>query len=242
VRVTAGTDRTAAAVTTLKVAPDQVFEGPLLNLITGYRGHGMLEPGLTVLAGSPTASEEAPFVEFHGLTHLSHHPDARLEGKWAVLDGVATLAGAEAPGFAAWRSQPPTEQRPERMAGTPCFSRPGGLFVANGRAIIADTWNHAIRILELSTGELSTLAGDREAKGVRPGSLRLDGKPEAATWAAFGLPICVAVSPQGQCLVANASCITELAFDQGAGSGQGGEVKGEVKQERKSPGAGAGRP
>ena len=37
------------------------------------------------------------------------------------------------------------------------FWEPGGLSVANGRLYIADTNNHALRVADLATGEVTTL-------------------------------------------------------------------------------------
>jgi len=47
---------------------------------------------------------------------------------------------------------------------TPSFYEPGGLSVANGKLYIADTNNHAIRVVDLSTKNVSTL----RLKGLEP--------------------------------------------------------------------------
>jgi thiol-disulfide isomerase/thioredoxin/sugar lactone lactonase YvrE len=41
--------------------------------------------------------------------------------------------------------------------GTPSFYEPGGLSVANGKLFVADTNNHAIRVVDLKSGQTSTL-------------------------------------------------------------------------------------
>ena len=56
---------------------------------------------------------------------------------------VTTLAGTGKPGQA--------------DGGSPSFYEPGGLTVANGKLYVADTNNHAIRVLDLKTKEAATL-------------------------------------------------------------------------------------
>ena len=42
-------------------------------------------------------------------------------------------------------------------AGEACFDEPSGLSAAGGRLYIADTNNHAVRVLDLETEQVSTL-------------------------------------------------------------------------------------
>jgi outer membrane protein assembly factor BamB len=42
-------------------------------------------------------------------------------------------------------------------AGTACFYEPGGLSVAGGHVYVADTNNHAVRVVDLASGEVKTL-------------------------------------------------------------------------------------
>jgi DNA-binding beta-propeller fold protein YncE len=42
-------------------------------------------------------------------------------------------------------------------AATACFSEPSGVAVAAGRLYVADTNNHAVRVVEMDTGQVSTL-------------------------------------------------------------------------------------
>lgn len=69
--------------------------------------------------------------------------------KIRVLDpstgGVRTLAGSGTAGF--------SDGRGTRAQ----FAEPGGLSAANGRLFVADTNNHAIRTVEIATGEVRTL-------------------------------------------------------------------------------------
>ena len=59
------------------------------------------------------------------------------------------------------RHRPPiwAAAKPGRRDGQePEFYEPGGLSLAAGKLYIADTNNHAIRVADLATGEVSTLA------------------------------------------------------------------------------------
>ena len=40
------------------------------------------------------------------------------------------------------------------------FYEPGGLSVADGRIYVADTNNHAVRVIDIATGAVSTLNVD----------------------------------------------------------------------------------
>jgi thiol-disulfide isomerase/thioredoxin len=58
--------------------------------------------------------------------------------------------------------------KPGQVDGaSPSFYEPGGLSVANGRLYVADTNNHAIRVVDLKTRETSTL----NIKGLQPPAL-----------------------------------------------------------------------
>ena len=71
--------------------------------------------------------------------------------------------------------------KPGQADGTsPSFYEPGGLSVANGKLYVADTNNHAIRVVDLKTKETSTL----RIKGLEPpaalaGLSNNDGAPNA---------------------------------------------------------------
>jgi hypothetical protein len=73
--------------------------------------------------------------------------------------GVRLMAGAGQAGFEQWLDQPLAAQGAERMAGVPCFDRPGSVAVFRGLVIVADNGNRAIRVFDPVTGELRTLAG-----------------------------------------------------------------------------------
>jgi len=87
--------------------------------------------------------------------------------------------------------------------------------VHRDKLYIADFGNHAIRVLDLNTFELATLAGDPQQEAFRPGPLR-DGRPrDRERFAALPNPGHVAFDDQGHCLVATnqrGACIAELSL------------------------------
>jgi len=42
-------------------------------------------------------------------------------------------------------------------ADTPCFYEPGGLSATGRHVYVADTNNHAVRVVDLASGEVQTL-------------------------------------------------------------------------------------
>ena len=70
-----------------------------------------------------------------------------------IQGGEGTLIGAGEPGLS------------DGEAGTARFCQPRGLALWNGRLLVADTGNHCIRQVNLSSGEVSTIAGNgKQAK------------------------------------------------------------------------------
>ena len=67
------------------------------------------------------------------------------------------------------------------------------LFMPDGRVLLADTWNHCIRVLSADLQQVSTVAGDGEA-GNQDG---------AAAQAQFNFPRGLALLPDGRVLVAD---------------------------------------
>ena len=178
------------------------------------------------LAGRP----EEGFQDGHGGQALFRFPSAIAQdpatGHLYVLDEdrlrrvtregeVTTLAGGERAGFEEWQSGPALPAGAGRLRGIPCLSNPRGLSVHQNKLYIADFGNHAIRVLDLNTFELVTLAGDPEQKVFRPGPLR-DGRPrDPGRFAGLPNPFHVAFDDQGHCLVAtyqHGSCIAELSL------------------------------
>ena len=178
---------------------------------------------------------------FNNLRSVSVRPTG--QGPWrAVLaspiqhvilavDGkgqVTTLAGADVPGFEDWQAGPPLPAGAGRLRGIPCLRNPIGLTVHRDKLYIADFCNHAVRVLDLNTFELVTLAGDPGQEAFRPGPLR-DGRPrDPERFAALPKPFHVAFDDQGHCLVAigwEVSCIAELSLAGLLASHPAGESK-----------------
>jgi len=128
---------------------------------------------------------------------------------------VTTLAGADDTGFEEWQNGPALSAGPGRLRGIPCLNFPHGLTVHRDKLYIADYGNHAVRVLDLNTFDLVTLAGDPQQGAFRPGPLR-DGRPrDPERFNALPPPCHVAFDDQGHCLVAagfGGSYIAELSL------------------------------
>jgi len=89
--------------------------------------------------------------------------------------------------------------------------------VHRNKLYIADFGNCAVRVLDLNTFDLVTLAGDPQQGAFRPGPLR-DGRPrDPERFNALPHPCHVAFDDQGHCLVAisslrSGSAIAELSL------------------------------
>src|SRR4029079_3196488 len=90
-----------------------------------------------------------------GTIALAADTDNHTIRKIVVATGeVTTLAGsAGAPGSA------------NGLGAAARFSSPAALAIAGGFALVADTGNHTIRRVDLSTGQTTTLAGSPGAPG-----------------------------------------------------------------------------
>jgi len=122
-----------------------------------------------------------------------------------TLDGeVRSLAGSPGVGFEAWRADRSLQlgQGVDRMRDVACLDHPEGIAVHKGRLYVADAGNHAIRVLDLATGELSTLVGHRSQDRFRPGRLIAGRNLPPETCAALARPCHVAFDDAGHCLVA----------------------------------------
>jgi len=132
---------------------------------------------------------------------------------------VTTLAGGSQPGFEDWMAGPALPEAADRMRGIPCFQAIAGLTVHMGKLYIADSLNHAVRVLDLETGALTTLAGHPDQDRVRPGRLRAGRALDPDRCAALAEPQHVAFDRHGRCLVALSpthpkagACIAELSL------------------------------
>ena len=86
------------------------------------------------------------------------------------------------------------------------FDSPDGLaLLPDGRVLVADSWNHRIRVLSADLQQVSTVAGESE-EGHRDG---------AAVQAQFNMPDSLALLPDGRVLVADSinRCIRVLSAD-----------------------------
>ncbi len=89
--------------------------------------------------------------------------------------------------------------------------RAGGLTVKGRNLYIADTGACAVRVLDLDTGTLHTLAGSSGETRTRRGPIGYYSPGRAPDeCAALAYPSCVAFSTDGICLVGAGSCIAEL--------------------------------
>lgn len=107
-------------------------------------------PGSLAYPGKVAAAPDALYVADTG-----HHQVVVAEP-----DGAERLRiGSGRPAFA------------DGPAATAAFHHPNGLAVAPGRLFVADTGNHAVRVVDLRSGDVATLAGSAQM-GRRPGTLR----------------------------------------------------------------------
>ena len=86
--------------------------------------------------------------------------------------------------------------------GTPCLFAPSGLQVQGDYLFIADRHNSAIRVFNLRTHELRTLAGHPDLNATRMGPLRLfapDLPPESC--ASLPDPVALGLGADGTLLV-----------------------------------------
>jgi thiol-disulfide isomerase/thioredoxin len=104
---------------------------------------------------------------------------------------VKTVAGTGAPGQA--------------DGDKPSFYEPGGLSIANGKLYVADTNNHAIRVVDPATGKTSTLA----IRGLQPPQARAaaSGATADSVVAAATLSQEIAIAPQKLALAATGGAL-----------------------------------
>ncbi|MEN2978107.1 thioredoxin-like domain-containing protein [Tistrella bauzanensis] len=95
-------------------------------------------------------------------------------------------------------------------ADSAAFNRPQGLIAAPGAIYVADTWNHALRRIDIATGAVTTLAGTGRRGPV------LDG-PMTAADASLASPWDLEYR-DGRVFIANAGTHQLLVFDIEAGT------------------------
>lgn len=115
---------------------------------------------------------------------------------------VTTLAGAADRGFEEWLEAPPSANLGRtRMAGIACLASVEGLAVSRGQVFMADQLNNAIRVLDLGTGDLTTLVGDGRSEAFREGPIGPAGRAALNLGASLKAPRGIALNPFGHCLV-----------------------------------------
>jgi DNA-binding beta-propeller fold protein YncE len=214
--------------------PTLVFVRPDGTIFGSASGEPDREPLVAVLRG---LLEEQP--ELLVRDPLPLRPDPQPPGVLAYPGGLA-VAGEEL--FVADTDHhqvvvcgPDGTERRRVGSGAPGLldgpsdqarlSRPHGLAVAGGVLVIADTGNHAVRRLELATGEVTTLAGTgRRGRGA--------GSSGKARSTDLRSPWDVALHPSGAVLVAMAGSHQLWAVDDDlagvyAGSGREARVDGD---------------
>jgi hypothetical protein len=108
-------------------------------------GEGLFEFGDQDGTGKASVRLQHPLgVTYHdGLLYLADTYNHKVKKLYPTMAAVSTYLGSGKPG------------RTDGKAAA--FYEPGGLSVAAGKLYIADTNNHAIRVADLTTGEVSTL-------------------------------------------------------------------------------------
>jgi len=172
-------------------------------------------------------------AKFFGLAGLVQLPDGRVlvsESSNVRLLSADLLEVSTVAGYDADPAQPLGDHN-GYQDGAPAqarFSGPGGLaLLPGGCVLVADRWNHRIRLLSANLQHVSTVAGDGE-KGHRDG---------AAVQARFCCPSDLALLPDGRVLVVDNHHIRMLSADLQqvstvAGDGRRGHHDGLATQAR----------
>ncbi|OAM88190.1 hypothetical protein OH491_06905 [Termitidicoccus mucosus] len=111
--------------------------------------------------------------------------------------GLATVLAGDPGGAAGWLDATGTAAR---------FRQPGGLAIRSGTAYVADTGNNVIRAVEISTGKVTTLAGNASAPAADAAA---DGAGAAAR---LKSPAGLAIDDSGHLFVADSKSHTVRAI------------------------------
>jgi DNA-binding beta-propeller fold protein YncE len=178
---------------------------------------------VSTLAGNPedcrhwaSESDDPKSGRLHTPVGLAADPDT---GTLYTTDGhcvveitregrvIGLLGNFFRPGFEAWKHQPSPlapKGHPAWMLGKACLNSPTGLAFYQGHLFIADTGNNAIRVFNLKTGILTTLAGRPGEKILRCGQAHQGGDYLEGKSAAIPAPVNLAIAPDGEMRVATA--------------------------------------
>ena len=108
-------------------------------------GEGLFEFGDEDGVGKENVRLQHPLgIAYHnGILYVADTYNHKIKKVGPATASAATYIGTGHPGLS--------------DGGNPTFFEPGGVSVAAGKLYIADTNNHAIRVADLATGEVSTL-------------------------------------------------------------------------------------
>ena len=119
---------------------------PPVNRVTTLAGGDLFEFGDVDGVGDAARFQHPLHVEVDaGSLYVADTYNHKIRLLDPVSRRVTTIAGQGTPGHA------------DGAPGTACFREPGGVAVVGARLYVADTNNHAIRTIELATGEVGTL-------------------------------------------------------------------------------------
>jgi DNA-binding beta-propeller fold protein YncE len=122
---------------------------PPVNEVTTLAGGDLFEFGDVDAVGDAARFQHPLGVAVHdGLVYVADTYNHKIRVLDPATRRVRTLAGSGTAGC--------SDGRGTRAQ----FAEPGGLSATNGRLFVADTNNHAIRTVEIATGEVRTLALD----------------------------------------------------------------------------------
>ena len=192
----------------------------------------------TFQAGPGSKEMTAPFQELGGMTRddqtgdlyvINGHAIQRVSAKGEVTPvlGHPRQAGFEARGKAA------SGAVAQPLADGPCLYSPQAVKYFRGCLYIVDRGNHAIRVFDLKTRQLSTLAGD-PGQATRMGPLR-NGAADFTPARCAGLfsPLDIALDEDGACCVTLGRQIIQLCLPGPSGSEVPRPDPGDAKLERK---------
>lgn len=155
---------------------------------------------------------------------------------------VTTLAGSYYSGFEEGLAKAPRMAAPGRLKGIPCLKACAGITVRDGMAYLADRGNSAIRVLDLDTGALTTLAGHPSKEWFRPGRLPIGTDLPVQDRATLTQPSALAFGADDRCLISMPCGVAEATLDPVMIARERPGFTGRVpaaREESKLPAAGA---
>ncbi len=159
------TDGKTLYVTDSETSSVRAIDLGLSRMVLTIVGEGLFEFGDQDGTGSQVRLQHPLGIVWHqDRLYVADTYNHKIKVLYSHLKSAHTYLGRGEPGY--------------RDGSLPEFYEPGGLSVARGRLYIADTNNHAIRVADLKSGEVSTLKLNGlaipEAVGALEGALWLD--------------------------------------------------------------------